>query len=110
MGHREVDRAGADALGPRAHAAGKGNSRLRTAGDLYVLPGERARDPEAERLADGLLAGKARRVVLRRVRPRLAVRALGLREASLAEARVALERATDAPDLDQVDADVHRAS
>src|SRR5437773_9765531 len=108
MGHREVDRARADALGPRLRAAGKPHRRLRPPGDLDVTPGKRAGHAEAEGLADRLLPREPRRVVLRRVRPRVAVRALGLREAALAKARVPLERAGDALDLDRVDADFHR--
>src|SRR4029079_11226150 len=62
----------------------------------------------AERLADRLLAREPRRVVLRRIRLRVAVRALGVGEAALAETRVALEGTRDPRDLDQVDADSHR--
>src|SRR5262249_47563800 len=80
------------------------------AGDLDVAPRERTRDTEAERLADGFLAGKAAGVALRGIRPRVAVRTLRLREAALAEAGIPLERATHALDLDQVDADVHPCS
>src|SRR5215211_5440529 len=107
MSHREVDPAGAGPAGPGADAARERDGRLGTARDLDVLPGERPGDAEAERLADGLLAGEAGGVVLSRVGPRLAVGALGLGEAALAEGRVALERAPDPCDLDQVDADVH---
>ena len=53
------------------------NRRLRPADDLDLLPREGARNSEAERLADRLLAGEAARVALGRVRPRVAVRLLG---------------------------------
>src|SRR5207253_2573096 len=72
---------------------------------LDLAPREVDADPE--RLADRLLPGEAGGVVLRRVRPRLAVLALRLREAARPEARVALERPPDALDLDQIDADPH---
>src|SRR5205814_1045679 len=77
------------------------HARLRAAGDLDLAPGEA--DAGAERLADRLLAGEARRVMLRGVRLRVAVGALGLGEAALAEARVSLERPRDPRDLDQID-------
>ena len=67
----------------------KAHGRLRPAGDLDLPPREAPRHAEPERLADGLLAGEPRGVVLRRVRPRVAVRALGLREAARGERRVA---------------------
>jgi hypothetical protein len=77
---------------------------LRAAADLDLLP--REVDAGAERLSDRLLRREATRVVLRRVRLRVAVRPLGLGEAALLEAfAVAVERAADALDLDQVDAD-----
>src|SRR5258708_2902137 len=110
MGHREVDRTGADALRPRLHAAVQRHARLRPSDDLDVAPRKRARHAEAERLADRLLAGEAPSVRLRRVLARVAVRALRLCEAALAEAGVSVERATDARDLDQVDADPHATS
>src|SRR5262249_23218768 len=104
MRHGEVDRAGADLLGPGPDAAGQGDGGLRAARDLDVLPGPEARDPESECLADRLLAGEARGVVLGGVRARVAVRPLGRGEAALAEARP-LERAAHALDLDEVDPD-----
>src|SRR6185437_10554392 len=61
---------------------------------------------EPERLPHGLLRGEAARVVLGRVRLRFAVGPFGLGEAAFAEAvAVALQRAADPRDLDQVDAD-----
>src|SRR2546421_3127008 len=78
------------------------HGRFRAAHDLDFLPRERARDAEAERLPDGFLAGEPPGVALRRVRPRVAVGLLGGREASLAEALVAVECAPHALDLDQV--------
>ena len=62
-------------------------------------------DAAAERLAHRFLAGEAPRVVLRRVRLRVAVGLLGLGEAALTEARVALQRLADPLDLDQVESD-----
>src|SRR5207237_8241239 len=104
-GHRELDLPRAHALGPRLRLPAQRHARLRPAGDLDLAPGEA--DARAERLADGLLAGEARGVVLRRVRLRVAVRAVGVGEAALAEARVALQRPRDPRDLDQVDAHAH---
>src|SRR4051794_38010444 len=89
--HREVDRARGHAIGPGSCATVQRHARLRAAGDLDVAPGERTRDAEAESLPDGLLAGETSCVGLRWVLARVAVRALGLREATLAERRVALE-------------------
>src|SRR5206468_7581490 len=64
------------------------------------------RSARAERFPDRLLRGEAARVVLRRVRLRIAVRALRLGEAPLLEAlAVPLERRANALDLDQVDPD-----
>ena len=95
---------------PSAAARAASRPESRTAGfgppdDLDLLPRERARDAEAERLPDRLLAGEPARVALRRVRPGVAVRALGLGEAPLAKALVPRERAADPLDLDQVGAD-----
>src|SRR4029450_290409 len=70
-------------------------------------PGEGASDAESERLADRLLAGESSCVVLRRIRPRVAVGALGLGEAPLTKGRIALEGAPNARDFDQIDADGH---
>src|SRR5437762_689848 len=76
--------------------------------DLDLLPRERASDAEAERFAYSFLAGEPARVALRRVLAGVAVRALRLGEAPLAEALVPRERAPDPLDLDQVGADPHR--
>ena len=96
--------AGADALGERGRPAAQVDARLRAAADLDLAPGEV--DAGAERLADRLLGGEPAGVVLGGVRLRVAVGPLGGGEAALAEAvAVALERAADALDLDQVDAD-----
>src|SRR4029079_18289501 len=81
------------------------DGRLRPSHDLDLLPGEGARDAEPERLPHRLLAREAARVALGRVRSRVAVRLLGGREAAVAEARVPVERAADAGDLDQVRSD-----
>src|SRR6476619_7063674 len=102
MRHREVDLAHPAFLGPRADAAAQAHGGLRTADDLDVLPGECARDAEAERLTDRFLAGEPARVALGRVGTRLAIGLLGCREAALAEACVPLERPPDPRDLDQV--------
>src|SRR6478609_5901558 len=111
MRHREIDLTHAAARGPRRDATREAYGGLRAADDLDVLPRERARDAEAERLADGFLAREPSGVALRRVRARVAVRLLVGGEAAVAKARVSLERAADAPDLDQVGADVdHRCS
>jgi hypothetical protein len=104
--HREVDRARADLLRPPCNAAAQLHRRLGPARDLDVSPCERARNAEAEGLANGLLAGEASGVTLRRIRARVAVRTLRFREAALAEARIAIERAADTLDLDQVDSDL----
>src|ERR1044072_8302736 len=101
--HREVEPFCPDLGRPLLHAARQPYGRLRAPGDLDIAPGERARDPEADRLADRLLAGEAGGVVLRGVRPGVAVSALRLGEAALPERRVPLERAADPLDLDQVD-------
>src|SRR5262249_39430604 len=75
--------------------------------DLDVLPGEGARNPDSKRLPDRFLAREAARVGLGRVGARVAVRALGRREAALAEAWIPLERATNSSDFDQVHSDPH---
>ena len=106
--HRQLDPARADPLRRRRRPPRQPHARLRPPGDLDLLP--REVDADADRLADRLLAGEPRRVVLRRVRLRVAVRALGLGEAALAEARVPLERPPDPLDLDQVDADAQAMS
>src|SRR5271154_2351238 len=103
--HREIYRRGADGGSTRGEPPRQPHRRLRAPDDLDLLPRERARDAEPERLADRLLAGEATRVALRRVRPRVAVRALGLGETALAEPLVARERTPDPLDLDQVGAD-----
>src|SRR5262249_28567501 len=104
MGHREVDRPGTDLLRPGGRRAGKADRRLRPADDLDLRPGES--DAAAERLTDGLLARKARRVALRSVFLPVAVVLLRLGEAALAKAG-ALERLADPLDLDHVGADLH---
>src|SRR3954463_15096682 len=108
MRHRELDLARADAFGPRPRLAGERHARLWPAGDLDLAP----REPHAgsERLADGFLAREPRGVVLRRVGARVAVGPLGLGEAALAKAGIALERPRDPRDLDQVHADSHSRS
>jgi hypothetical protein len=106
----KVERTGLVSPGPVRHAAGELDAGLRPAGDLDVPPGERAGDPEAERLAHGLLAREPGRVVLRGIRPGVAVRALGLCEDAVPERGVAHERPLDAPDLDEVEADLHEPS
>src|SRR5579862_122378 len=103
--HRQVDRLRADVLGPGGDAAREPHARLGPADDLDVLPRERARDAEAERLAHRLLAGEAPGVALRRIRTRVAVLLLGLGEAAVAKTRVPRERAADAFDLDEIGAD-----
>ena len=79
---------------------------LRATRDLDLAP--RKVDARAERLPDRLLGREARRVVLGRVRLAVAVGALSVGKAALAEARIALERPRDPRDLDQVDANAHR--
>src|SRR5438034_3540972 len=103
MRHRELDRTRAGTLGPRLRAAGERHAGFRSPRDLDLAPGEA--DAGAQRLPDRLLAGEAGSVVLRRVRPRVAVHALRLGEAALAKARIPLERSRNSRDLDQVDAD-----
>src|SRR5436305_15344601 len=102
MRHREIDRADTERGRPLGKPAGEPNRRLRPPGVLDLLPGECARNAEAECLADRLLACEAARVALRRIRARVAVGALRLGEAPLAEARVPRERPADPLDLDQV--------
>src|SRR5690242_18467196 len=89
-------------LGDRSDAARQPNRGLGPADDLDLLPRERARDAEAERLADRLLAGEAAGIALGRIRARVAVRLLRLGEAAIAKARIALERTPDPRDLDEV--------
>src|SRR5262249_303614 len=96
--------AGLDLLGERGRPARQPDPRLRPTDDLDLLP--READAAAERLADCLLAGEARGVALSGMRTRVAVRALGVGEAALAKP-VPCERAADALDLDDVDADLH---
>src|SRR5690349_19383669 len=107
MRHRELDLPRADPLRPRGSAAAQVHARLRPSAHLDLLP--REVDAGAERLPDRLFRCEAAGVVLRRVRLRIAVRALGVRKAALLE-RVAmpLERTADPLDLDQVDSDFHR--
>jgi ribosome-associated protein len=105
--HRQLDLADAEPLGALAQPPGQPHGRLRTAGDLDLAPGEVDGNAEAERLADRFLAGEPRRVVLSRVRARVAVRPLGVREAARAKVRVARERPPHPVDLDQVDAYTH---
>src|SRR5581483_2066921 len=81
-------------------------ARLRPAAHLDLLP--REVDTGTQRLPDGFLGCEAAGVVLRRIRLRVAVRALRLGEAALLERlAVAFERAANPLDLDQVDADLH---
>src|SRR5690349_17237216 len=108
MRHREVDRGNPERGSPLGETAGEAHRRLRAPGDLDLLPGERARDAETERLADGFLAGEAAGVALRGVRPRVAIRALRLGEAALAKARVTSKGTPDPLDLDEVGADRDR--
>src|SRR4051812_36948884 len=99
MRHGQVDAAGAHPLGPCRRAAGQADARLWAARDLDLAPGER--DAEPERLSDGLLPRKPGGEVLRRVRPREAVVALGLGEDALHEPWVANEGPRNPVDLDQ---------
>ena len=105
--HRQLDLAHAQPLGALAQSPGQPHRRLGPAGDLDLPPGEVDGDSEAECLADRLLAREPGRIMLGRVRPRVAVRALGIGEAARAEPGVARERPPHALDLDQVDADAH---
>jgi hypothetical protein len=107
MGHRELDPSRSDALRPRRGSTAQVHARLRPAADLDLLPGEV--DTRSEGFSDRLLRREPSRVVLRWIRLRVAVRALGLGEAALLEIlAVPLERTTDALDLDQVDSDPQR--
>src|ERR671936_2620767 len=99
MRHREVDPARAHPLGPRLRAPGEQDAGLRPPRDLDLSPGEADARPEC--LPDCLLARETCRVVLRRVRPAVAVLALRLGEAALAEAGIALERPSDQGDRDK---------
>ena len=78
--HREVDRARAHLLRPGLRPPGEPHARLRPPDDLDLAP--REAHAAAERLADGLLPGEARGVVLSRVPAAVAVLALGFREAA----------------------------
>src|SRR5439155_21765771 len=111
MRHRQVDRADAGLLGHPSDPAREPHRRLRPSDDFDLLPREGACNAEAERLADGFLPRETTGIALCRVRSRVAVRLLRRREAACAEARVALERAADARDLDQIRADAnHRCA
>src|SRR5262249_23492933 len=105
--HRQVNRSRVRLLRPREDPARKLNGRLRPSDDLDVLPGEGARNPDSKRFSDRFLAREAARVRLRAVPPPVPVRAPGRREAPLAEARIALEGATNPGDFDQVHSDSH---
>src|SRR5260370_4990235 len=95
----------------RRETAREAHGWLGPGDDLDLLPGGGAGHTEAERLAHRLLAREAAGVALGRVRPRLAVRLLGRGEAAVAKPGVAVERAPDAPDLDEVGPDAdHRCS
>src|SRR4051794_4439140 len=107
MGHREVDLTHTAPRGPGADAAAQPDGGLGPADDFDVLPREGARNAEPERLPHGLPAGEAARTAHGRVRSRLAVRLLGSGEAAVAETGVALERASDPRDLDQVGTHAH---
>src|SRR5581483_12474621 len=85
MRHREIDRGDAERLGPRREAPREPHRRLRPPDDLDLLPRECARDAEAERLPDRLLAREATGVALGGIAPGVAVRALRLGEAALPE-------------------------
>src|SRR5205823_9257649 len=78
--------------------------------DLDVLPRECTRNAEAERLSDRLLAGETSRVRLGRIRTGVAVRALGFREAPLAEAWIAIERLPNPRNLDEISSDLQAFS
>src|SRR5688572_9771137 len=106
MRHRQVDRARLDTLGERGGPSRQPYARLGPAHDLDLLPREAHAAPE--RLADGLLPGEPARVALSRTRARVAVLPLGVGEAPLAKPWAG-ERALDALDLDDVDADLHGA-
>ena len=107
MRHGEVDRTCAHLVRPGLRPARELHAGLRPPDDLDLAP--REAHAAAERLADRLLPGEARRVVLRGIPAAVAVLTLGFREAARLEARVALEGLRDPLDLDQVDADLHSA-
>ena len=86
------------------HPAVQGDQRLAARQDLDVPPDE-PDDTDAQRLADSLLGGEARRVVRPRVGEAVAVGALLLAEEALVGARQALEQPPDARRLDHVDAE-----
>src|SRR5688500_2001777 len=106
MRHRQVDRTRLDTFGERRGPSREPNARLRSADDLDLLP--REAHAAAERLPDGLLPGEPARVALRRTGARIAVLPLRVGEAPLAKPWAG-ERALDALDLDDVDADLHGA-
>jgi hypothetical protein len=109
MRHRKVDGAHAALGRNRSDAPAQPHGGLWAPDDLDLLPRERARDAEPERLADRFLAGEATRVALGGIRTRVAVRLLGFGEAAVAEPGVPRERAANARDLDQIGADTdHR--
>src|SRR6185437_10102028 len=109
MRHRKLDSPRADALRPGRGPALEKHTRLRTTPDLDLLPGEV--DARTERLPDRLLCGEPAGVMLRRVRLRVAVLALGVGEAARLEVvSVARQSAPDPFDLDQIDADAHAVS
>src|SRR4029079_10855240 len=91
--------------GPRLQPARKRHTRLRPADDLHLPPREGARDAEAKGLPNRLFTGEPCGVVLGWVRPRVAVGAFGLREAALAECRIALERPSHSRGFGDIDPD-----
>src|SRR4029453_4764069 len=109
VGHREIDRAGADAPRPSLDPPREPDGRLRPAGDLDLLPREEAGGAEAEAPSHPPLAREPDGVVLGGIRTPLAVGLLGGGEAAIAKALVAFERVPDALDLDHVDADARHS-
>ena len=108
MRHREIHCPGSNSFGECKRAAREGHRRLGAPGDVDFEPGEV--NTASKRLADSLLTRKASRIMLRRVRSRVAIGSLGLGEHTLTKPRVALESASNPPNLDDVDANAHTPS
>src|SRR6266508_3758667 len=96
--HRQIDRPGADLLGPGLRLPMQKNAGLRPAPDLDLAP--REMNTRAERLTDRLFGRESAGVVLRGVRLRVAVGDLCCHEAALPDAGVPVERQPDPLDLD----------
>src|SRR5262245_19071707 len=97
-----------DLLQPAQRAAGQphGGPARRKVNDAHVAPEYAAAEAGAQRLGAGLLGGEALGIGFHPVGPPLGARPFGLGEDAGEEAlAVALDRALDAPNIDQVRTD-----